>query len=910
MGNRDSLLHFGIKRRSGRYPWGSGKNPEQRGESLLGSVKKLEDEGLSESEIANGLGISTSKIRRLRSIAKDRKRIADQNMAMTLKDKGMSNVAIGERMGGINESSVRSLLDPITQERALKTMGTVNLLRNHISEHGPVDVGLGVEARLGISRTKLDTAIEVLTEFEGYEVHTPKISQQTAAGNKTQMLILAKPGTDIKQVMAALPDMKPLGSFSEDGGRTYIPRLKPIESVTRDRIHIRYADDTPSGKDKDGVIELRSNVKDLSLEGKRYAQVRVGVNGTHYMKGMAIYGDNIPDGVDIVYNTNKKRGTPDEKVFKPMKFDDPENPFGSMIERQISYVDKDGKQRVSPLNIVNEEGTWDTWSRSISSQVLSKQKPDLAKQQLGEAYGIRHDEYDEIMQLTNPAVKKRLLDSFADDADSAAVHLKAASLPRQAVKVLLPIPSLSEKEVYAPGFREGERVVLIRHPHGGIFEIPELLVTTKNPEARRILGDARDAIGINSKVAEQLSGADFDGDTVLVIPNKNNYIRTSPPLKGLKDFDPKEKYKQHEGMTLMDKKRTQLEMGNISNLITDMTIKGASFEELERAVKHSMVVIDAEKHKLDYKQSALDNGISALKKKYQTRSDGGASTLISRSSSQARVPYRKDRGMSTTTRNTDPLTGKKIFENYSDYDATYIRTKKKVKNPVTGLVEYVDVKPKLVRRQTLTTKMAKEEDATVLISDFNTTIERVYAQHANKLKALANQARKSALEVQFTEYSKSAREVYSKEVEALTAKLEAAYRNKPLERQAQILAATAFKKKTADRYDLEPDDLKKLKSRELIKARIQVGADPHKVDITDAEWTAIQAGAVTRNLLENILKNTDLTAIRQRAMPRTFTAMSPAKVTRARTMADQGRTRSEIADILGVSISSLDGIVD
>lgn len=56
----------------------------------------------------------------------------------------------------------------------------------------------------------------------------------------------------------------------------------------------------------------------------------------------------------------------------------------------------------------------------------------------------------------------------------------------------------------------------------------------------------------------------------------------------------------------------------VSNLITDMTIKGATDEELCRAVKHSMVVIDAVKHKLGYKQSEIDNDIESLKKKYQS----------------------------------------------------------------------------------------------------------------------------------------------------------------------------------------------------------------------------------------------------------------------------------------------------
>ena len=79
-----------------------------------------------------------------------------------------------------------------------------------------------------------------------------------------------------------------------------------------------------------------------------------------------------------------------------------------------------------------------------------------------------------------------------------------------------------------------------------------------------------------------------------------------------------------------------------------MTLRGASEEELARAVKHSMVVIDAEKHKLDYKRSERENGIQELKEKWQIRVDedgtthyGGASTLLSRRKQTIRVPERR-----------------------------------------------------------------------------------------------------------------------------------------------------------------------------------------------------------------------------------------------------------------------------
>ena len=75
-------------------------------------------------------------------------------------------------------------------------------------------------------------------------------------------------------------------------------------------------------------------------------------------------------------------------------------------------------------------------------------------------------------------------------------------------------------------------------------------------------------------------------------------------------------------------------MGRISNLITDMTLKDATEDELARAVRYSNTVIDAEKHHLDYKKSYSDNNIAELKEKYQGRYtktgkySEGASTLI------------------------------------------------------------------------------------------------------------------------------------------------------------------------------------------------------------------------------------------------------------------------------------------
>jgi hypothetical protein len=840
----DYLAHYGILRRSGRYPWGSGGPEFASNNGFLGHVEVLKRQGLSEAQVAQGMGITTTQLRAAKSIAKNEKRQTDINMAERLKTKGMSNVAIGERM-----------------------------LRDQVAQKKYIDIGVGVGQHLDISDTKLATAVAVLQE-EGYKIHYLKV-RQLGTGKETTLKVLSAPNVTYSEVSKNRASIKQIQAFSEDGGRSYIAIQKPL-SINSKRVGIRYAED--GGADSDGVIHVRPGVKDVSLGGARYAQVRIAVDGTHYLKGMAMYKDDLPDGVDLVFNTNKRNTGNKLDAMKAMK-DDPENPFGAIVRQRVDP--KSGKV-VSAMNIVNEEGAWDKWSKSLSSQLLSKQSPTLAKQQLDMMAERKQREFDDIMKLTNPAVKKKLLESFAGDADSAAVHLKAAALPRQRSNVILPINTLKETEIYAPNFRDGERVALVRYPHGGIFEIPELTVNNRHPEAKRALGQARDAVGINSKVAERLSGADFDGDTVLVIPNNKRQIKTAPALEGLKGFDPQRSYPAYEGMKRMSARTKAIQMGEVSNLITDMTIRGASTQELARAVRHSMVVIDAEKHNLDYRQSAIDNGIAQLKTKYQGGSRAGASTLISRAKSTTRVPERKPR-LTEAGGAIDKATGEKRFQ-------------------PTGAT-YVNRKGQIVPRTVEVRKLAETNNAHTLSS--GTPIEKVYADHSNKLKDLANKARLESLHIKPTPYSPAAKTAYQTQVDTLRAKLKVAQRNAPLERNAQLLANAAVKAKQDANPDMDKAELKKLQGLELTKARIRTGAGKQRIEITDQEWAAIQAGAVSNNTLTQILTHADLDRVKELATPRDKILMTPTKITRAESMIALGYTQAEIADQLGVSLSTL-----
>lgn len=885
----DILMHYGMPRRSGRYPWGSGENPYQHSGDFISRVDELKKSGKTEKDIAEELGLTTTQLRTQLSLAKNERRALDVATAKSLREKGYSLNEIAEKMGYANDSSVRSLLNESSEARMNQAQKTAEFLKKQVEEKGMIDVGVGVERELGISKEKMREALYIL-ELEGYPTYGGGIPQATNPGKQTNVKVLCPPGTEHKDIYN-FEDVHSVRDYvSHDDGETFDKFVYP-KSMDSKRLEIVYGDE--GGSEKDGVIEIRRGVKDLSLGDSHYAQVRILVDGDRYLKGMAVYADDLPDGIDVRFNTNKKSGTSKEDVMKKIK-DDPDNPFGSLIKAggQSYYIDDNGERQLSLINKRAEEGDWTAWDNKLPSQFLSKQSISLAEKQLGLATADKVAEFDEICSLTNPVVKKNLLQSFADDCDSAAVHLKAAALPRQSYQVILPVSSMKDNEVYAPYYRDGETVALIRYPHGGTFEIPILKVNNKQADAKKMLGDnPKDAVAINSKVAERLSGADFDGDTVMVIPCNSSSskvkITSTHRLKGLEDFDPKLEYGGKKEGTFKKMKNTQTEMGKISNLITDMTLKGATEDELERAVRHSMVVIDAEKHGLDYKQSEIDNGIASLKKKYQgtVDEDGryheGASTLISRAKSEVSVTKR--RGSPKVNEETGELIWKEVDDPY-----------------------YIDKRTgKTKKRTQASTKMAETSDARTLISDLNTPMENVYAKYANSMKSLAKQARLEIINTPKFAYSPSAKKIYEEEVASLTSKLNVALKNAPRERQAQAIANAEVAAKKKSNPDMTSGEIKKAGQQALTKARASVGAKREPVVISDREWEAIQAGAISENVLSSIINNTDIDSLRERATPRAKTELSTAKIQRIESMASSGYTTMQIADALGVSRSTV-----
>lgn len=932
-GDEDTLEHYGMPRRSGRYPWGSGDEPYQHHRDFLGRIKEMKAQGISEHDIAEKLGYlnergepSSTLLRRDMTIAKDEVRIYHVERAKRLRDKeGMGPTEIGREMG-INESTVRSLLDSGAEARMYQSRNTADFIRDQIEKKGMIDVGIGVEKELGISKEMLEVALARL-DNEGYPIYKGGIPQPTNPGQQTNQRVICPKGTEHKEIYQ-FDKIHPLNEdnyISRDKGETFEPRFTYPTSMSSKRLGIRYEED--GGIDKDGIVEIRRGVEDLSLGNSRYAQVRILVDGTHYIKGMAVYSDDLPDGVDVMFNTNKKRGTPMQSVLKEIK-DDPDNPFGSLIKDakdggQNWYTDsKTGEKKLGLINKTREEGEWSEWADSLPSQFLSKQALPMVQKQLGIAKADKQAEFDDICSLTNPTIKKHLLQKFADECDSAAVNLKAASLPGQKYHVIVPINSLKDDEIYAPGYENGTKLALVRYPHAGLFEIPVLTVNNKHAPAKKLLGDdVLDAVGITKKVADQLSGADFDGDTVMCIPTHDRggkvKISSRPALKALEGFDAKMEYgydkktvdddgtehyyRDGREFRHMTKRGLQTQMGVISNLITDMTLDGgASDAEMAAAVKHSMVIIDSYKHHLDYKSSEIENNIGALHEKYQGKRTGGAGTIVSRAKGEQSVPKRQGTPKINQKGKEwyDPTKpeGALIYKTADDYEYTYQKL-----NKHTGEME-----TKTGYRMQQSTKMA-ENDPYDLVSKARNPKELAYADYATSMKAMANQARIEMLNTGKIEYSATAKKTYQAEVDSLMTKLNQAQLNTTRERAAIRMANAEVKAKKDANPNMDKSEIKKASQRALSKYRDEVGAVARRdrnIDITDKEWEAIQAGAISESKLKQILDNTDIAVLRERATPRTGKTLSNSQINRIRAMSSS-YTLQQIADKFGVSTSTI-----
>lgn len=923
--NQNVVQHSGVAhdenppgRGSGRFPWGTGDNPYQHMFTFKTEVARMRKEGLTNSDIAKAL-IGKVKVRdgvyrdatatdlnAGIAIATKELRKKDRQKALEIFDETKSLTKTAQAMNK-SVSSIQSLLDPIIAERTDKYTNTAELLKKKIDESpaGIVDISDYTELSLGVPRNTKEIAV-VMLEEQGYVKTWVKVPVQGKPTPIKYAVLAKRPEPDMSDkdvyiyVQQNKDKISAIAESSPDMGKTFWKPEFPSK-LDMDRVYIKYAED--GGKEKDGVIELRKNVPDLSLGSSEYAQVRIMTDDKLYLKGMAMYSDDIPDGYDVVFNTNKHKGTEPKDVFKPMNIDErtgeilKEQPFGATIKKngQYEYDGADGKKHLSPINKITEEGDWDSWSRTLSQQFLSKQPTTLIKQQLTMTVDDKRLELEKIQSLTNPALKKKLLFEFADNCEKNAADLSATGFKRQAYQVLLPSTKVPENEIYAPNFNDGEEIALIRYPHGGIFEIPILRNNTKNKDAQKILSkNSSDAVLINPKTAEILSGADFDGDTALVIPLTSNKLKISSrkPLEQLKDFDPKELY-QNKDLPKMKERTKQRLMGEVTNLITDMTLQNPSWNELSRAVKHSMVVIDAKKHSLDYTQSEADNGIRDLKYKYQgktkTGQPKGASTILSQAKSKTRIPEQKEI--------TDKL--KMTPDEIRRFDAG-----EKIFRPTGRTTAKTG---KIIEQQV--PKMYITDDAMTLVRDPMNQKEILYADFANNLKSIAKEARSEARSITRTPVNQSSKIAYKKEVEDLKNKLANAEISAPLERKARTVAqkiSNDIIRSNPEIYDNDYQKKQRLRAQQLQKARAELGSKKDKINITDREWEAIQADALSFDVVNRILQNADPDEVKKRAMPKRSKELTTMEKQKIKNMKATGRyTNADIAEALGVSASTI-----
>ena len=248
----DILMHYGMAKRSGRYPWGSGKDANQRTGDFLSRAQELEKQGITykdengkvwtgEPAIAKTMGLSTTQYRIQKSLAKDAQRAPLVATAQGLRDKGFSLNEIAEKMGYANDSSVRSLLNEKSKSRMNEAQNTADFLKQKIDEKGMIDVGVGVNRELNISPERLKQALYIL-ELQGYPTYGGGVPQPTNPGKQTNIQVLCPPGTEHKDIYK-FDEIHSLKEYtSHDDGKTFDTYKYP-ESFDSKRLKIVYGDE-------------------------------------------------------------------------------------------------------------------------------------------------------------------------------------------------------------------------------------------------------------------------------------------------------------------------------------------------------------------------------------------------------------------------------------------------------------------------------------------------------------------------------------------------------------------------------------------------------------------------------------------------------------------------------------------
>lgn len=879
--------------------WGTKEHPYDTANAFLEALAQFKAGGGTDKEFGDYLGLSSSNFRDMKSAAKNDVLSENIKSLNDMINRGNSLRSAAAALG-VPEATARGWLSTKSNKGGSQIDSITSELRNMLADGKYVDIGEGSEYILGVSTEKLRAAVKKL-ETEGYHVINYYQRQMTSI-NKTQMKVLVPADVESVDVRKDKSKISP-PLFYMDSSTGKAEKFERPRSISSNRVQVLAADDPHPlggvGIDRDGLIEVRRGVPELSLGKANYAQVRILVDGNKYLKGMCVYAPegSLPDGIDVRFNSNKPTA---EKGYKEAK-SNPNNPFGANIKEddelmlaQRHYIDKDGNRQLSCLNIVSEEGTWFEWSKSLASQVLSKQRIDVIKRQLDSSLNANYRSYLKIMEIENEDIRAKMLDDLAGKIDQNAVALKGAAFNRQAAHVIIPNPDLKPGEIYAPNYRDGESCVLIRFPHGGLFEIPAVKVNNKSKSSKELIGNSIDAICMNPVDAKTLSGADFDGDTVQVIPNNDGAMIRMEAQKDLQDFDPGI-YKlgnYPNEKPLKNKERGYQYMGSITNLITDMSMMGADVKDLVAATKFSMVAIDAWKHGYAVKPAWKELGIDDLIKKYR-HGKRGASTIISRTKSPVYVPEQR----LVTNKYEVP---KDRLKDWEAGKPVYIPTGRKKFDKKTG--EYVVAQ--------MTVDKGSVQDPRNLVGHLSPK-EDVYADFAYNMHELANSCRKEARMAAAYQKDVNATNKYADAVESIKAKVISRKRKSPYERLAQLIAEADLQVKISDAPELtdNPKELKKAAAASLERARKKIQLTDVDITLTDEEWEALFSNALTSDMFNYVLRHCDPIELSKRALHESDPVMSENMVKRINEMSKNGYSRLEIAEHTGFTLKQLKEVI-
>ena len=240
------------------------KNHFQSQGFVLISIPDIREEGRTETQIANELGLTTTQLRNAITYARKEEREYNREQVAGMKEAGLSNVEIGQRLG-ISEGTVRNYISDNKSSKATSEQQLDNIekaLSDSLKQTGHLDVGVGVERQLGVSRTKFNAVVNQMVENGDLYIHNIQIQRLNDPTKYTIVKVLSTE-PDYLKVLKDSTNIGNLEYFSDDKALESAKRFETPQMVDLNRIKIRYQED--GGADLDGLIEIRKGTEDLDL---------------------------------------------------------------------------------------------------------------------------------------------------------------------------------------------------------------------------------------------------------------------------------------------------------------------------------------------------------------------------------------------------------------------------------------------------------------------------------------------------------------------------------------------------------------------------------------------------------------------------------------------------------------------